>query len=149
MLEWNNHTVSVLVKGFLTSCKHYCTKPIRKSIGTIVKRFIPSFFFSIFFLFFFFSTGLIQLYIAGLPLRSCSTIGLPSVGGPPNFHFRCCHSRDSNPDRVNANNKCQRLKGIGHPDLYCSKPPTKPIRKGIGTIVKRSSHLIKSSHCNK
>ena len=32
-------------------------------------------------------TGLIRLYIAGLPLRSCWTIGLPSVGGPPNVRF--------------------------------------------------------------
>ena len=29
--------------------------------------------------FFFFSTGLVRLYIAGLPLRSCRTIGAPSV----------------------------------------------------------------------
>ena len=29
--------------------------------------------------FFFFSTGLVRLYIAGLPLRSCWTTGPPSV----------------------------------------------------------------------
>ena len=40
-----------------------------------------------FFLFPFFSTGLVRLYIAGLPLRSCWTIGLPSVGGSPNVRF--------------------------------------------------------------
>ena len=34
-----------------------------------------------FFFFFFFSTGLVRLYIAGLPLRSCRTIGAPSVQG--------------------------------------------------------------------
>ena len=28
-----------------------------------------------------FSTGLVRLYIAGLPLRSCRTIGAPSVQG--------------------------------------------------------------------
>ena len=33
----------------------------------------------ILFLFFGFSTGLVRLYIAGLPLRSCRTIGAPSV----------------------------------------------------------------------
>ena len=37
-------------------------------------------------------------------------------GGHPNVHFRCCHCRDSNPDRVNANNKCRRLNDVGHPD---------------------------------
>ena len=34
-----------------------------------------------FFFFFFFSTGLVRLYIAGLPLRSCRTIGAHSVQG--------------------------------------------------------------------
>ena len=37
-----------------------------------------------------FSTGLVQLYIAGLPLRSCQTIGAPSVQGSaqgPFFSF--------------------------------------------------------------
>ena len=33
------------------------------------------------FFLFFFSTGLVRLYIAGLPLRSCRTIGAPSVQG--------------------------------------------------------------------
>ena len=38
----------------------------------------------------FFSTGLVRLYIAGLPLRSCQTVGAPSVQGSaqcPFFHF--------------------------------------------------------------
>ena len=34
-----------------------------------------------FFCFFLFSTGLVQPYIAGLPLRSCQTIGAPFVQG--------------------------------------------------------------------
>ena len=38
-------------------------------------------------LFFFsvFSTGLVRLYIAGLPLRSCQTIGAPSVEGSTQY----------------------------------------------------------------
>ena len=43
-----------------------------------------------FFSFFFpvFSLGLVQLYIAGLPLRSCWTTGAPSVQGAfPNVQF--------------------------------------------------------------
>ena len=41
------------------------------------------------FLFFpsFFSTGLVQLYMAGLPLRSCHTIGAPSVQGSTQCPF--------------------------------------------------------------
>ena len=36
-----------------------------------------------------FSTGLVQLYIAGLPLRSCQTIGAPSVqGSAQSLYFR-------------------------------------------------------------
>ena len=34
-----------------------------------------------------FYTGLVHIYITGLPLRSCQTIGLPSVGGSPNVRF--------------------------------------------------------------
>ena len=42
-----------------------------------------------FFFFFFFSTGLVRLYIAGLPLRSCQTIGAPSVqGSAQSLYFR-------------------------------------------------------------
>ena len=44
-----------------------------------------SFFF--FFFFFSFSTGLVRLYIAGLPLRSCCTIGAPSVQGSAQCAF--------------------------------------------------------------
>ena len=40
-----------------------------------------------FFLFFFSSTGLVRLYIAGLPLRSCRTIGAPSVQGSAQYAF--------------------------------------------------------------
>ena len=39
------------------------------------------------FLFFCFSTGLVRLYIAGLPLRSCRTIGAPSVQGSTQCAF--------------------------------------------------------------
>ena len=51
-----------------------------------------------FFFFPFFSTGLVQLYIAGLPLRSCRTIRTPSVQGSsqcPFFSF--LGQQDSNP----------------------------------------------------
>ena len=40
------------------------------------------------------------------------------AGGHPNGHFRCCHCRDSNPNRVNANNKCQHLKDSVIPPCY-------------------------------
>ena len=41
-----------------------------------------------FFCFFFsFSTGLVRLYIAGLPLRSCRTFGAPSVQGSDQCAF--------------------------------------------------------------
>ena len=40
-----------------------------------------------FFFIFFLSTGLVRLYIAGLPLRSCQTIGAPPVQGSPNVRF--------------------------------------------------------------
>ena len=39
------------------------------------------------FWFFGFSTGLVWLYIAGLPLRSCRTIGAPSVQGSAQCAF--------------------------------------------------------------
>ena len=39
------------------------------------------------FLFFCFSTGLVRLYIAGLPLRSCRTIGNLLCRGLPNVRF--------------------------------------------------------------
>ena len=48
--------------------------------------------------FFFFSTGLVRLYIAGLPLRSCRTIGAPSVQGSARCAFFCFWlQQDSNP----------------------------------------------------
>ena len=57
--------------------------------------------FSSFFSFFFlgFSTGLVRLYIAGLPLRSCRTIGAPSVQGSSQCSFFSFFSLlgDSNP----------------------------------------------------
>ena len=40
-----------------------------------------------FFFVFVFSTGLVRLYIAGLPLRSCRTIGAPSVQGSTQCAF--------------------------------------------------------------
>ena len=40
-----------------------------------------------YFFFSFFSTGLVWLYIAGLPLRSCRTIGAPSVQGSAQCPF--------------------------------------------------------------
>ena len=40
-----------------------------------------------FFFFSFFSTGLVRLYVAGLPLRSCRTIGAPSVQGSAQCAF--------------------------------------------------------------
>ena len=46
---------------------------------TVILKIIDKIFFV--FLFFCFSTGLVRLYIAGLPLRSCRTIGAPSVQG--------------------------------------------------------------------
>ena len=53
---------------------------------------------SFFFFFFSFSTGLVQLYIVGLPLRSCRTIGAPSVQGSAQFgFFRFWLQQDSNP----------------------------------------------------
>ena len=51
-----------------------------------------------FVLFFCFSTGLVRLYIPGLPLRSCQTIGAPFVQGSaqcPFFHF--WQQQNSNP----------------------------------------------------
>ena len=42
---------------------------------------MSDFFFFFFFVLVCFSTGLVRLYIAGLPLRSCQTIGAPSVPG--------------------------------------------------------------------
>ena len=50
------------------------------------------------FLFFFFSTGLVRLYIAGLPLRSCHTIGATSVQGSAQcLFFRFWQLQDLNP----------------------------------------------------
>ena len=41
---------------------------------------------------------LVRLYIAGLPLRSCQTIGAPSVQGSAQCpFFRFWHQQDSNP----------------------------------------------------
>ena len=52
----------------------------------------------ILFYFFGFSTGLVRLYIAGLPLRSCRTIGAPSVQGSAQCaFFRFWLQQDSNP----------------------------------------------------
>ena len=40
-------------------------------------------------IFIFFPTGLVRLYIAGLPLRSCQTFGAPSVqGSAQSLYFR-------------------------------------------------------------
>ena len=44
-------------------------------------------FFLVCFFLFGFSTGLVRLYIAGLPLRSCRTIGAPSVQGSAQCAF--------------------------------------------------------------
>ena len=76
------------------------------------------FFFSFFFFFFpFFSTGLVKLILAGLPLRSClGHWGTFCAGGHPKAHFRCCHWWDSNPCRCNLYNKSQCLNDIGHCD---------------------------------
>ena len=47
---------------------------------------------------FFFPTGLVRLYIAGLPRRSCQTIGAPSVQGSAQCpFFRFWLQQDSNP----------------------------------------------------
>ena len=74
-------------------------------------------YFFFFFFFYSFYTGVVQLSLAGLPLTSCfGSLGHLLWGGHPNVHFRCCHCRDSNPDRVNANNNCRRLNDVGHPD---------------------------------
>ena len=56
-------------------------------------------FFCVFFcVFFCFSIGLVRLYIAGLPLRSCRTIGAPSVQGSAQCaSFRFWLQQDSNP----------------------------------------------------
>ena len=46
----------------------------------------------------FFSTGLVRLYIAGLSLRSCRTIGAPSVQGSTQCaFFRFWLQQDSSP----------------------------------------------------
>ena len=48
--------------------------------------------------FFPFWTGLVRLYIASLPLRSCQTIGAPSVQGSAQGLFFCFwQQQDSNP----------------------------------------------------
>ena len=47
--------------------------------------FVEFFYFLFFFLIF--STGLVRLYIGGLPLRSCRTIGAPSVQGSAQCAF--------------------------------------------------------------
>ena len=53
---------------------------------------------SYFFVFYVFSTGLVRLYIAGLSLRSCQTIGAPSVQGSAQcLYFRFWLQQDSNP----------------------------------------------------
>ena len=50
------------------------------------------------FLFFVFSTGLVRLHITSLPLRSCQTIGAPSVQGSAQCPiFRFWQQQDSNP----------------------------------------------------
>ena len=57
------------------------------------------------FLFFVFSTGLVLLYIAGLPLRSCQTIGAPSVQGSaqcPFFRFWLQQDSNSRPGAYHA-----------------------------------------------
>ena len=59
--------------------------------------------------------GLVQLVLAGLPLRSCLGYwGTFCAGVIPKAHFCCCHWWDSNPCRRNLYKKCQRLNGVGH-----------------------------------
>ena len=70
----------------------------------------PSGIVSVYFLKFFlvfsvFSTGLVQLYIAGLPFRSCWTTGAPSVEGAipmSNFHFWQQQNLNPRPCHYNA-----------------------------------------------
>ena len=66
----------------------------RMSASTNLDTFFPRFFhcFSVF------STGLVRLYIARLPLRSCQTIGAPSVQGSAQCpFFRFWQQQDSKP----------------------------------------------------
>ena len=59
---------------------------------------LVSSFFSGFSFCFFYSTGLVRLYIAGLPLRSCQTIGAPSVQGSAQcLFFRFWQQQDWDP----------------------------------------------------
>ena len=50
-------------------------------------NYVSKYNFSSFFFFFPPPTGLVRLYIAGLPLRSCRTIGAPSVQGSAHCAF--------------------------------------------------------------
>ena len=66
----------------------------RMTASTDLDTFISRFFhcFSVF------STGLVRLYIALLPLRSCETIGAPSVQGSAQcLFFRFWQQQDSKP----------------------------------------------------
>ena len=69
-----------------------------------------------FFFFFFFPTGLVHLYIAGLPLRSCRTSGAPSVQGSAQCEFFSV----SGSSRIRTHVLVIRRRSLNrYPILYC------------------------------
>ena len=99
-------------------------KPAMDSTTAPVVLLHNSFFF---FSFFFsgFSTGLVQLYIAGLPLRSCRTIGAPSVQGSTQCaFFSFLVAAGFEPSYFSL--------GIGHLNHY---PILTPIVKVVSTLL--------------
>ena len=78
----------------------YCfhNKGLEMGIPICKIQGFPNFFFLFLVFLFVFSTGLVWLYIAGLPLRYCHTIGAPSVQGSAQCaFFRFWLQQDSNP----------------------------------------------------
>ena len=57
------------------------------------------------------SSGLVRLYIAGLPLRSCQTIGAPSVQGSAQCPMQ---QQDSKPRPVDNHVDVLPLRHLGH-----------------------------------
>ena len=90
-----------------------------------------------FFFFLFFSTCLVRLYIAGLPLRSCQTIGAPSVQGSAQCRFFCFwQQQDSNP-----------CPGDNHADVFLLRHFDPPIRFKLNVYIEIPSCICCSKWC--
>ena len=88
-----------------------------------------------------FSTVLVQLILAGLPVRSCLDFwGTLCAGVFPNVHFCCCNCcdsnsfGDSNPCRGSLYNKWQCLNNVSHCDPPKDNQDEYTREKGAGPL---------------